>query len=243
MKDQSNTLRLADELDGPVKTAYWEAAAELRRLAEVEAELDRLRDTNQAMQKAFNKAIDFAIEEGSGAAVFLRCWREGDTSEWPEFEADMAKGASISNQVLIPVAVANRVLSALGDLLPDPKDKNHGGYGAQDVSRWRAAAADLRKTLKAEHQAPSQPCIACGNEAGHSESCARVRWGVALPEQRQQSEAGQQFEPVLREALAWGKVYGAELSGTAWDTMREEMVKTLSARAVTSLEASGVPHG
>ena len=35
----------------------------------------------------FNAAIDFAIEEGSGAAVFLRCWREGDTSEWPEFEA------------------------------------------------------------------------------------------------------------------------------------------------------------
>jgi hypothetical protein len=36
---------------------------------------------------AFNSAIDFAIEQGSQAAVFLRSWREGDTSEWPEFSA------------------------------------------------------------------------------------------------------------------------------------------------------------
>ena len=31
----------------------------------------------------FNQAINFAIEQGIGAAVFLRCWREGDTSVSP----------------------------------------------------------------------------------------------------------------------------------------------------------------
>jgi hypothetical protein len=32
MTQQPEALRLADELDGTVKTGYWEAAAELRRL-------------------------------------------------------------------------------------------------------------------------------------------------------------------------------------------------------------------
>ena len=35
----------------------------------------------------FNAAIDFAIEQRTEAAVFLSAWREGDTSEWPEFDA------------------------------------------------------------------------------------------------------------------------------------------------------------
>ncbi len=38
-----------------------------------------------AMQSQFNAAIDFAIQQGSSAAEFLESWREGDTSEWPEF--------------------------------------------------------------------------------------------------------------------------------------------------------------
>lgn len=37
------------------------------------------------MQSQFNAAIDFAIQQGSSAAEFLESWREGDTSEWPEF--------------------------------------------------------------------------------------------------------------------------------------------------------------
>jgi hypothetical protein len=36
---QPEALRLADELDGTAKTGYWEAAAELRRLHSVNAEL------------------------------------------------------------------------------------------------------------------------------------------------------------------------------------------------------------
>jgi hypothetical protein len=36
---QPEALRLADELDGTVKTGYWEAAAELRRLHSVNADL------------------------------------------------------------------------------------------------------------------------------------------------------------------------------------------------------------
>lgn len=43
-------------------------------------------------QAEFNQAIDFAIKEGIGAAVFLDAWRHGDTSEWPEFAAAQAKG-------------------------------------------------------------------------------------------------------------------------------------------------------
>lgn len=43
-------------------------------------------------QAEFNRAIDFAIKEGIGAAVFLDAWRHGDTSEWPEFTAAQAKG-------------------------------------------------------------------------------------------------------------------------------------------------------
>ena len=39
MSTQPEALRLADELDGTVKTGYWEAAAELRRLHSVNAEL------------------------------------------------------------------------------------------------------------------------------------------------------------------------------------------------------------
>ena len=40
--------------------------------------------TQQALVQ-FNAAIDFAIEQGAEGAEFLRCWREGDTSDWPEF--------------------------------------------------------------------------------------------------------------------------------------------------------------
>ena len=43
-------------------------------------------------QAEFNRAIDFAIKEGIGAAIFLDAWRHGDTSEWPEFAAAQAKG-------------------------------------------------------------------------------------------------------------------------------------------------------
>ena len=38
---------------------------------------------------------------------------------------------------------------------------------------------------------------------------------------------------VLRKALAWGKVYGAVLSGEQWDEMREEMVAQFSIRITT----------
>lgn len=48
---------------------------------------------SQALE--FNKAINFAIEQGVGAGIdFLVAWREGDTSEWPEFAAINAKGGT-----------------------------------------------------------------------------------------------------------------------------------------------------
>ena len=40
--------------------------------------------------KQFNAAINFAIDQGIEAAVFLAAWREGDTVEWPEFDSYIA---------------------------------------------------------------------------------------------------------------------------------------------------------
>jgi hypothetical protein len=81
MSKQPEALWLADELKNqygnrPLCMPMF-AAAELRRLYEM----------NRLMHLEFNNAIDFAIEEGCGGAVFLRCWREGDTSDWPEFQS------------------------------------------------------------------------------------------------------------------------------------------------------------
>lgn len=50
------------------------------------AQQEPLTDAN----KQFNAAIDFAIEQGREAALFLSNWREGDTAEWPEFDAYLA---------------------------------------------------------------------------------------------------------------------------------------------------------
>lgn len=45
------------------------------------------KDRLTAERAEFNRAINFALDQGSGAYDFLRAWREGDTSEWPEFKA------------------------------------------------------------------------------------------------------------------------------------------------------------
>lgn len=39
-----------------------------------------------SVKAEFNRAINFAIGQGIGAAAFLDAWRHGDTEEWPEFE-------------------------------------------------------------------------------------------------------------------------------------------------------------
>jgi hypothetical protein len=81
MNTQPEALRLAAVLEDIANhgsdSGKQNAAAELRRLYEM----------NRLMHLEFNNAIDFAIEEGCGGAVFLRCWREGDTSDWPEFQS------------------------------------------------------------------------------------------------------------------------------------------------------------
>ena len=61
----------------------WNCLLESAPATSLPAQRKPLTDANAQ----FNAAIDFAIEEGTGAAEFLRCWREGNTSEWPEFEA------------------------------------------------------------------------------------------------------------------------------------------------------------
>jgi hypothetical protein len=80
MNTQPEALRLADWCD-------QNSSGDYRPSAEAAAELRRLYEMNRRMHLEFNNAIDFAIEEGCGGAVFLRCWREGDTSDWPEFQS------------------------------------------------------------------------------------------------------------------------------------------------------------
>jgi hypothetical protein len=64
----------------------WQARSILtmRPMQVTETELKVARDE-------FNNAIDFAIKEGIGAAVFLDAWRHGDTTEWPEFHGITAQ--------------------------------------------------------------------------------------------------------------------------------------------------------
>ena len=64
----------------PTEGIEHELAPESVVIAGLQEEFDAARDE-------FNRAIDFAITQGIGAAVFLDAWRHGDTSEWPEFEA------------------------------------------------------------------------------------------------------------------------------------------------------------
>lgn len=43
--------------------------------------------TIDSVRDAFNKALDFALDTDCAEPLeFLRAWREGDTSEWPEFQ-------------------------------------------------------------------------------------------------------------------------------------------------------------
>jgi hypothetical protein len=46
---------------------------------------NKLKRENESMRQSFNDAINFALDTDEGLE-FLRAWREGDTSEWPEFD-------------------------------------------------------------------------------------------------------------------------------------------------------------
>jgi hypothetical protein len=86
--DKPEALRLAERLDADATSGDMgrkpDPKCHKRKAA---AELRRLHEMNRLMHLEFNNAIDFAIQEGCGGAVFLRCWREGDTSDWPEFQS------------------------------------------------------------------------------------------------------------------------------------------------------------
>lgn len=67
-----------------------ESAATTPLLAEIERltrELEEARRKAQEDNYEFNRAINFAIDQGSEACHFLSAWREGDPSGWPEFNA------------------------------------------------------------------------------------------------------------------------------------------------------------
>ena len=86
---QPEALRLATALTEHVE--YYGDGFSEEQGCLAAAELLRLHEANQVMQKTFNAAIDFAIEQGLEASEFLSAWREGDTTEWPEFGQAIAK--------------------------------------------------------------------------------------------------------------------------------------------------------
>jgi len=57
------------------------------RIAELTRELEEARRKATEDAYEFNRAINFAIEQGLEACHFLAAWREGDPSGWPEFDA------------------------------------------------------------------------------------------------------------------------------------------------------------
>lgn len=59
----------------------------LDEIARLTRELEEARRKAQEDSYEFNRAINFAIDQGSEACHFLSAWREGDPSGWPEFNA------------------------------------------------------------------------------------------------------------------------------------------------------------
>lgn len=81
-------------LDVMAKNTEAQAHASLQREIELTEKVEKLeRELEEARRKAqedsyeFNRAINFAIDQGSEACHFLSAWREGDPSGWPEFNA------------------------------------------------------------------------------------------------------------------------------------------------------------
>lgn len=81
----------ADELwreAGRLRSQVADMKVTIRGLLEIMHQTAQPLANNEHARREFNRAIEFAISEGIGAADFLRAWREGDTSEWPEFAAN-----------------------------------------------------------------------------------------------------------------------------------------------------------
>lgn len=81
-------------LDVIAQNTEAQAHASLQREIELTEKVEKLtRELEEARRKAqednyeFNRAINFAIDQGSEACHFLSAWREGDPSGWPEFNA------------------------------------------------------------------------------------------------------------------------------------------------------------
>lgn len=73
-----------------IREALQQQAPSLALQRSAADEIARLDAEVKNAGAAFNAAINFAIEQGTEAAVFLNSWREGDTHEWPQFTANVA---------------------------------------------------------------------------------------------------------------------------------------------------------
>lgn len=77
-------------IDGYKPVAHQEPPQPVERdarIAELIQQLEEARLKSSVDASEFNRAIDFAIDQGSEAMHFLTAWREGDTADWPEFAA------------------------------------------------------------------------------------------------------------------------------------------------------------
>lgn len=76
-----------EELTRERDEAEHEQGRLLTRAERAEARLAEAQRDAERANVEFCRAIDFAINQNSEADLFLKAWREGDTDEWPEFDA------------------------------------------------------------------------------------------------------------------------------------------------------------
>jgi len=56
------------------------------RAIEAEKQLNATLVRQETMRRQFMAAINFATDDNGDGLLFLRDWREGDTSQWPDFK-------------------------------------------------------------------------------------------------------------------------------------------------------------
>lgn len=86
IKSKADKHREAGTLEAFRARQAASRAGTARHQERVCTEANDERRPDAEMRAILQAVVDFAIEQGVEAAIFLRSWREGDVSEWPEFD-------------------------------------------------------------------------------------------------------------------------------------------------------------
>jgi hypothetical protein len=86
MKSKADKHREAGTLEAFRARQAASRAGTARYQERLRTEANDERRGDAEMRAVLQAVVDFAIEQGAEAAAFLRSWREGDTSDWPEFD-------------------------------------------------------------------------------------------------------------------------------------------------------------